>query len=38
MSTSHPDCTRLQQSIPIYVLRGSKFSVEKEREKFKEDQ
>ncbi|MBK6965206.1 MAG: hypothetical protein IPH20_15040 [Bacteroidales bacterium] len=25
-----PDCTRPQREMPIYILRGPKFSVEKE--------
>jgi hypothetical protein len=30
-----PDCTKPQQNIPIYILRGPKFSIEKEWPNFK---
>jgi hypothetical protein len=29
------DCTRPQQNIPIYILRGPKFSMKKEWPRFK---
>lgn len=30
-----PDCTRPQRETPVYILRGPKFSMEKEWKRFK---
>jgi 4-amino-4-deoxy-L-arabinose transferase-like glycosyltransferase len=30
-----PDCTRPQQNIPVYIMRGPKISIEKEWDKFR---